>query len=61
MYLSLGGALGRRNYEGLVNSALLKLLVRRGKLTLSKEPVAAEMLTDNNRKNTKPFLTANKY
>jgi hypothetical protein len=61
MYLSLGGALGSRNYERLVNSALLKLIVRWGKLILSKELVVAEMLTNNNRKNTKYFLTANNY
>jgi hypothetical protein len=62
MYLSLGGALGRKNYERLVNSALLKLIVRWGKLILSNEPDEAEMLTNNsNRKNTKSFLTANKY
>jgi len=59
MYLSPGGALGKRNYERLVNSALLKLIVRWGKLILSKEPV--EMLTNNNnRKNTKSLLTVNK-
>lgn len=59
MYLSLGGALGKRNYERLVNSALLKLIVRWGKLILSKEPV--EMFTNNNnRKNTKSLLTVNK-
>jgi hypothetical protein len=59
MYLLLGGAMGRRNYERLVNSALLKLIVRWGKLILSKEPV--EMLTNNNNwKNTKPLLTVNK-
>jgi len=59
MYLSLGGALSRRNYERLVNSALLKLIVRWGKLILSNEPV--EMLTkNNNRKNTKSLLKVNK-
>jgi len=51
--------LGKRNYERLVNSALLKLIVRWGKLILSKEPV--EMFTNNNnRKNTKSLLTVNK-
>lgn len=59
MYLSLSGALGKRNYERLVNSALLNLIVRWGKLIISKEPV--EMLTNNNnRKNTKSLLTVNK-